>query len=114
VTMPQIVLSDTGSLGTKVAVARPRSMAPKEHGTWGQLVIPLVVALGLGKPTPGRLGTCLGCGEAAAAALLFWLVVAGCRAMRPTPKSLRRVGWILVGASVAQAVWLLVALRVWG
>ena len=49
--------------------------------------------------------------QAAAAALLFWLVVAGCRALRPTPKSLRRVGWILVGASVVQGVWLLVALR---
>lgn len=273
--MPQIVLSDATGTGMKTAVARPRSMAPKEHGAWGQVVIPLVVALGLGQPGSvawglalavvalfiahepltvllGQRGTraarevgqsarrrlllligaatllggvavtggssdvrlavlaslglllvaifgflvkgrerstfgelwiawtlpfaavpvalasevslritlvvwlsfalafCtgifgvraiirdyregrksagwLGLGvtlalivllviqskQAAVAALLFWLVVASCRALRPTPKSLRRVGWLLVGASVVQAVWLLVALRAWG
>jgi len=52
--------------------------------------------------------------QAAAAALLFWIAVSGCRALRPTPGSLRRVGWILVGASVAQAMCLLLALGSWG
>jgi hypothetical protein len=52
--------------------------------------------------------------HAGTAALLYWVAVACCRVARPTPKSLRRVGWILVGASVLQALWILVASRMSG
>lgn len=51
--------------------------------------------------------------HAGAAALFFWIIVATCRAWRPSPKSLKRLGWTLVGASVVQALWLIVAFR-WG
>ncbi len=68
---------------------------------WGGLGVTLVPTLGLGFYSP----------YAGSAALLFWLVVAVSRALRPTPKSLKRLGWTLVGASLLQAAWLLVALR---
>lgn len=48
---------------------------------------------------------------AALAATLFWSIVAIARASSPSMKSLRQVGWSLVAASIAQAMWLLVALR---
>jgi hypothetical protein len=51
------------------------------------------------------------CHQAAAAAMAYWIVVAGCRMARPSPKALKRIGWILLGSSAVQAAWLLVALR---
>ena len=50
--------------------------------------------------------------HAGGAALLFWSAVAACRAARPSPKSPRRVGWLLVATSLLHGIWLLIALRV--
>lgn len=47
----------------------------------------------------------------ALAAGVFWATMAICRLICPSPKSLRRIGWTLVGASLVQGVWLLVAVR---
>jgi hypothetical protein len=73
----------------------------KQHAGWAGLgaVLPLTLALGFLSQ------------DAAAAALWFWVVVAVCRATRPSPKSLKRVGWILVASSAVQAAWLVFALR---
>lgn len=38
------------------ASAGPRSLAPREHGAYGQLFVPLVAALAMGRPTIGALG----------------------------------------------------------
>jgi hypothetical protein len=51
--------------------------------------------------------------SAAAAALWFWSIVVGCRLIRPSPNSLKRVGWILVAGSAIQAGWLMLALGSW-
>ena len=85
------------------AIIRDYREGRRDAGWWG-LGVTLVVILLLFTLSK----------QAAMAALLFWLVVAGCRALRPTPKWLKHVGWTLVGASVLQAVCLLVALRAWG
>ncbi len=34
----------------------PRSLAPKEHGAYGQLFVPLVAALAMGRPSLGAIG----------------------------------------------------------
>lgn len=34
----------------------PRSLAPKEHGAYGQLFVPIVAALAMGRPTVGAFG----------------------------------------------------------
>lgn len=47
----------------------------------------------------------------ALAAVAFWGTVGSIRGLNPSPKYLRRVGWVLVGANVVQALVLLVALR---
>lgn len=68
---------------------------------WPGLLSTLVAILGLAGLSAA----------AALAAALFWGITATTRALNPGVKSLRRVGWSLVAASVAQAVWLLVAFR---
>ena len=39
----------------ETATPRPRSLLPHEHGAWGQLAMPLLTALAIGRPTVGSL-----------------------------------------------------------
>lgn len=39
----------------ETARPRPRSLLPHEHGAWGQLAMPLLTALAIGRPTVGSL-----------------------------------------------------------
>ena len=64
----------------------------------------LVVALGIAALAGISLSPSLACGA-------FFVVVLGARLMRPSPKSLRPIGWLLIGASTVQAAWLALALR---
>jgi len=64
----------------------------------------LVVALGIAALGGISLSPSLACGA-------FYVVVLGARLMRPSPKSLRPIGWLLIGASALQAAWLVLALR---
>lgn len=73
----------------------------KWHAGWFGLASILVAILGLSVLSQ----------DSAFAALSFWGVVAGSRLARPSLKSLRRIGWLLIGASVVQAAWLLWAFR---
>jgi hypothetical protein len=73
----------------------------KSSAGWPGLGAVLVLTLGLGFLSQ----------SAATAALWFWAIVVGCRLFRPSPRSLRRVGWILVVSSAVQAAWLVIALR---
>jgi hypothetical protein len=43
-------------MATPAAAAAPRrSLVPREHGAWGQLAMPLLTALAIGRPTPAAL-----------------------------------------------------------
>lgn len=44
------------------------------------------------------------------AAAMYWSVVVVARLLRPSPKSLKPLGWCLVFASLVQSVWLVVVL----
>ncbi|HET9554746.1 MAG TPA: YwiC-like family protein [Anaeromyxobacteraceae bacterium] len=82
---------------------RPRSLLPQEHGAWGQLAMPLLSALAVGRPTAAALLL------TAATVLGFlahepWLVTLGHRGLRATreeaPRA-RRVMWQLLAAAAA-------------
>lgn len=92
----------TGIVGVRAIILDARTHQPLA-GWWALALTLLASTLLLGYDL-----------HAGTAALLYWVAVASCRAARPTPKSLRRVGWILVGASVLQALWMLVAWRIGG
>jgi len=80
-----------------------RSLAPREHGAYGQMCVPLVAGLLLGRPSLSALGFAIG-----AMALFFAhepLLVAlgqrGARARREDgPRALRRFGWLSAAALV--------------
>ncbi len=74
-----------------------RSLAPREHGAYGQLGFPLLTALCIAVPRlPGILFA------AAAAALL----------LAHEPAQLTRVGWILMAAGALTPIAMVIAVRV--
>jgi hypothetical protein len=90
---------------------RPRSLLPQEHGAWGQLTLPLLTALLIGRPTAAALLL------AAATVLGFlahepWLVVLGHRGVRALAedggRASRALRWLLAAAAAAglAGIWL--------
>ncbi len=83
--------------------SRPRSLLPQEHGAWGQLGMPIVSALAIGRPTAPALLL------SAATILAFlahepWLVVLGHRGVRAAREDgarARRVMWGFLLAAAA-------------
>lgn len=81
----------------------PRSLAPREHGAYGQLFVPLVAALAMARPTIGALGLAV-----AGAAVFFAhepaLVMLGRRGERARRDDGKRArSRLLVLASIAAA-----------
>ena len=82
----------------------PISMFPKEHGAYGQLLIPLITALSIGRPGPGALAL------AAAAIAAFFaheplLVLIGQRGPRAAREQHgRAVRWFALFATPAAAL----------
>ncbi len=63
------------------APTKARSLLPREHGAWAELILPLVAALAMTKPTPAGLAfACSAC--AAFLAHEPWLVLRGQRGTR--------------------------------
>lgn len=61
--------------------AKVRSLLPREHGAWAELILPLVAALAMARPTPAALAfACSAC--AAFLAHEPWLVLRGQRGSR--------------------------------
>lgn len=54
--LPRVSSALTSSPSTPASTAAPRrSMLPHEHGAWGQLAMPLLTALLIGRPSPAAL-----------------------------------------------------------
>ncbi|HEY5961440.1 MAG TPA: YwiC-like family protein [Polyangiaceae bacterium] len=108
--MPHSVLSVHEKRANPTNRAR-RSLLPKEHGAWGQLLLPLIVALGSAR-TPNLHAWAL----AAAGVALFmahepfvvWLGQRGTRAAREhSDRALRHMGvWGLIAAAMGGAALL--------
>lgn len=89
-----------------------RSLAPREHGAYGQLAAPLVVALAAGRPGPGAI--LLGVAAVAAfAAQEPWRVALGHRGRRVQredgPRAARRgvaLGAVALGCGVVATRWM--------
>ncbi len=88
-------------------MTKPRSMMPREHGAYAELLFPLVTGLALGRPGVAAFGFAL-------AAILFFLlyepvaVVMGARGdyarEKWGPRARRRVASLAVGGSLAGAI----------
>jgi hypothetical protein len=84
-------------------IARPRSLAPREHGAYGQLALPLVTALAMGRPGPASTALAL------AAVLAFvahepLLVLAGQRGTRIRREEGARAGRRLAVVAAAAVI----------
>ncbi|MFO0587061.1 MAG: YwiC-like family protein [Polyangiaceae bacterium] len=84
--------------------AGPRSLAPREHGAYGQLFVPLAAALAMGRPTVGALGLGIA-GSAVFFAhepLLILLGKRGDKARREAgARAKRRLGELMLLAAVS-------------
>jgi hypothetical protein len=99
--VPGYLLDSMPAALPRPASPRPRSLLPQEHGAWGQLAMPLLTALLLGRPTPAASLL------AAATVLAFlahepWLVLLGHRGPRAQvdegPRA-RRALWLALAAA---------------
>lgn len=105
---PSIVAGKPGSRGRPGAAADSVSLAPREHGAYGQLAVPAVTAFAMGRPTLAA------CALALAAVLVFLahepaLVVLGrrgSRASRHAARAQRFVVGLGIGALAAGALGL--------
>lgn len=100
------------------AAAGPRSLAPKEHGAYGQLGLPLVTALGMGRPSVAA--ACLTAAAVAAflahEPALLLMGQRGTRALREDgPRARARVAQLgaLALAGGAAGLWLMPAAARW-
>lgn len=100
---------------TSAPLASPapaRSLAPKEHGAYGQLGLPLVAALALGRPTLAAFGLTI----AWVAAFLAHepvLVLLGQRGKKARaqdgPRAARRLAWLGAAMALSGCVFLIFA-----
>jgi len=85
------------------AASRPRSLLPQEHGAWGQLAMPLLTALALGRPRAAALlltlSTVLGF-----LAHEPWLVTLGHRGVRALREEGARARRVMLQLLAAAAV----------
>src|SRR5437762_3573628 len=92
--------------------ARPRSLAPKEHGAYGQLGLPLVTGLAMGRPGVAAAALAV----AAAAAFVAHeplLILAGQRGTRARreegPRAARRLAVLGAAAAISGGAGLALA-----
>lgn len=90
---------------------RARSLAPREHGAYGQLALPLVSALAMGRPTLASLVLAAGAGIAFAATEPLRVILGqrGSRAAREDGPRARRRLVLLTASAVALGALGLVA-----
>lgn len=84
-------------------MTKPRSMMPREHGAYAELLFPLLTGLALGRPGVAAFGFAM-------AAVLFFLlhepvaVVVGARGAyaqeKWAPRARQRVAWLAVGGAL--------------
>lgn len=104
--------SEAVSIPVRPLQRKPYSLAPREHGAYGQLMLPLVAALGMSKPTAAALALCV-----ASVAVFFahepLLILLGRRGRRAHQemgaRATRRLLFLGVLAGLHFAAWLALA-----